>query len=136
MSRSSWKLAVLGAAAGGFVFAGAALARERRKPKEEFEHARIVCDTDIQKFCSGVEDGRSTIHCLASNIDKLELNCNDVMNHLEADHPCFEDAVEYCGDVEPGEGRIAACLKENIDDVSPACRDRLQSRKHRKKKAD
>jgi hypothetical protein len=131
--RSGWKLAVLGAAAGGFLFAGAALGRERRKPREEFEHARIVCDSDIQKFCSDVDPGdHRVVHCLAAHLDQLDLGCNDVINKLEADHPCFEDALEFCGDVEPGDGRIAACLRENIDDVSPACRDRLKSRRRKK----
>ena len=36
--------------------------------------------------------------------------------------PCAVDIKAYCTDVEPGEGRIAACIKEHIGDFSPACK--------------
>jgi hypothetical protein len=39
--------------------------------------------------------------------------------------PCAVDIKAYCTDVEPGEGRIAACIKEHIGDFSPACKARL-----------
>jgi hypothetical protein len=38
--------------------------------------------------------------------------------------PCAQDAAKYCKDVKPGEGRVAACLKEHESDLSQACRDR------------
>jgi len=38
--------------------------------------------------------------------------------------PCAEDAAKFCKDVKPGEGRVAACLKEHEKDLSQACRDR------------
>ncbi|MBI4351953.1 MAG: hypothetical protein HY550_10980 [Elusimicrobia bacterium] len=37
---------------------------------------------------------------------------------------CAEDAAKFCKDVKPGEGRIAACLKEHEKELSQACRDR------------
>jgi len=39
--------------------------------------------------------------------------------------PCAADIKAYCTDVVPGEGRIAACIKEHIGDFSPACKARL-----------
>jgi hypothetical protein len=39
--------------------------------------------------------------------------------------PCAVDIKAYCTDIEPGEGRIAACIKEHIGDFSPACKARL-----------
>lgn len=39
-----------------------------------------------------------------------------------ADRPCKDDVAKYCGDVEPGEGRIARCIAKNKDKFSPECR--------------
>jgi hypothetical protein len=38
--------------------------------------------------------------------------------------PCATDAAKFCKDVKPGEGRVAACLKEHEQELSQACRDR------------
>lgn len=42
-----------------------------------------------------------------------------------APHPCADDAKRLCPDVQPGQGRIAACLKEHKDQVSQACKARI-----------
>jgi hypothetical protein len=39
--------------------------------------------------------------------------------------PCAADIKAYCTDIKPGEGRVAACIKEHIGDFSPACKGRL-----------
>lgn len=39
--------------------------------------------------------------------------------------PCAADIKAYCTDVEPGGGRVAACIKEHIGEFSPACKARL-----------
>ncbi|HCC46634.1 MAG TPA: hypothetical protein DEQ38_00715 [Elusimicrobia bacterium] len=38
--------------------------------------------------------------------------------------PCAADAAKFCKDVKPGEGRVAACLKEHEKELSQACKDR------------
>lgn len=38
--------------------------------------------------------------------------------------PCAEDAAKFCKDVKPGEGRVAACLKEHEKELSQACKER------------
>jgi hypothetical protein len=38
--------------------------------------------------------------------------------------PCAAEIKTVCAKVDPGEGRIAACIKENLKDL-PACKDRL-----------
>lgn len=35
---------------------------------------------------------------------------------------CKEDAKTLCKGIKPGGGRIAACLKEHKDEVSPECK--------------
>lgn len=37
--------------------------------------------------------------------------------------PCAADAAKFCKDVKPGEGRVAACLKEHEKELSKACVD-------------
>src|SRR5215831_11091145 len=34
---------------------------------------------------------------------------------------CVDDIKKNCASVEPGEGRIAGCIKEHLNDLSPAC---------------
>lgn len=40
----------------------------------------------------------------------------------QAAHPCVDDAKKLCPGVEPGQGRIAACLKEHKDQLSQGCK--------------
>ena len=44
-----------------------------------------------------------------------------------AGHPCAADAQRLCANVEPGQGRVAACLKEHQSEVSAACKERIAS---------
>jgi|HubBroStandDraft_3_1064219.scaffolds.fasta_scaffold05397_4 hypothetical protein len=45
---------------------------------------------------------------------------------------CAADFNKFCSDVQPGGGRIRACIAEHKDDLSPGCRDALQqARAHR-----
>lgn len=39
-------------------------------------------------------------------------------------NPCADDAAKFCKDVKPGEGRVAACLKEHAKELSQACVDK------------
>ncbi|HLE01221.1 MAG TPA: cysteine rich repeat-containing protein [Bdellovibrionota bacterium] len=43
--------------------------------------------------------------------------------------PCSSDLKQYCKDVTPGQGRIAACLKANGDKLSGGCRLHLEAMK-------
>ena len=42
-----------------------------------------------------------------------------------AQHPCMDDAKKLCPGVKPGEGRIAACLKEHQDQMSASCKAKI-----------
>ncbi len=40
-------------------------------------------------------------------------------------YPCAADVAKFCGDVKPGEGRQALCLKKHEAELSPACKMHL-----------
>ncbi len=35
---------------------------------------------------------------------------------------CADDVKQHCAGIEPGEGRIEACIKDKVADVSDACK--------------
>jgi len=42
--------------------------------------------------------------------------------------PCAADAKKFCGDVQPGQGRIAQCMKAHQAELSPACQAEIKAR--------
>jgi hypothetical protein len=43
----------------------------------------------------------------------------------QAGPPCAGDIKTLCSGIQPGEGRIKACIKSHLIDLSPSCQDRL-----------
>lgn len=39
--------------------------------------------------------------------------------------PCAGDIKTLCAGIQPGEGRIKACIKSHLTDLSPTCQDRV-----------
>jgi hypothetical protein len=57
----------------------------------------------------------------------------------EKEHPgaCRADVQKLCKDVQPGGGRIAACMKQHESELSPGCRERMtETREEGKELAD
>lgn len=42
----------------------------------------------------------------------------------DEDKPCQADAKKFCGDINPGDGRMMKCMKEHEADLSPACKEK------------
>lgn len=70
---------------------------------------------------------RITVFCAAAIFSTLAMASES--GGKEAAGPCKTDAEKLCPDVQPGNGRIAACLREHRDAVSDACKANI--RKHR-----
>ena len=43
----------------------------------------------------------------------------------QAGKPCAGDIKTLCAGIQPGEGRIKACIKSHLADLSPTCDDRV-----------
>jgi hypothetical protein len=41
----------------------------------------------------------------------------------QGNNPCAGDIARFCGNIEPGMGRIADCLRQNEAQLSPGCRE-------------
>jgi Cysteine rich repeat len=51
----------------------------------------------------------------------------------EVDRPCAADVKKLCKDVQPGEGRIAQCMKEHEKELSPGCKENIKKLKAKAK---
>ncbi len=56
-------------------------------------------------------------------------NAEERQQHREG--PCQNDVKRLCGQVEPGDGRIAKCIKEHENEVSAECRQRIDAVKQK-----
>ena len=45
--------------------------------------------------------------------------------------PCADDIAKLCKDVQPGGGRIARCMKQHEQELSPACKQHVAEVKKR-----
>jgi hypothetical protein len=92
------------------------------------------CAEDIKKYCSDVTPGEGRlIYCMQAHEDKIGPKCaydlaeaaTDAqlsMDSLkEAISACKAEISGVCGKIQPGQGRIAACLFANKSTASKAC---------------
>src|SRR5215475_3343315 len=92
------------------------------------------CAEDIKKYCTTVTPGEGrVIYCMQAHEDKISPGCaydlEDVELSLQASNDALKEAVNACradiaakcGNVQPGGGRIAACLLAEKSNVSKDC---------------
>ncbi|MGZ8252758.1 MAG: cysteine rich repeat-containing protein [Methylophilaceae bacterium] len=97
------------------------------------------CKTELDTYCKDVTPGEGRIlACIYAHGDKLSSRCEYAMyesaTQLErimealsyAINECDTDLQKYCSNVEPGEGRLLACLDKNTKTVSAACQQALK----------
>jgi hypothetical protein len=97
-----------------------------------------ACREDLKKFCANVQPGGGRLaHCLKAHEPNLSPGCQEARRAArekakarakEIRAACEGDAQKFCADVQPGGGRIHACLKKNQDQLSEACRVTLPKR--------
>ena len=96
------------------------------------------CSSEAQTLCPGVAAGGGrVVRCLQRKLDDPSMggDCrravfadqkrehSDVRLHVELSRSCDADVKSLCGEIEPGEGRVLACLKRERAAVkAPECR--------------
>ncbi len=121
------------------VISGAAMAGE--KLADKLSNSVIIVDIDVRGceadaaiLCPGLPlNSRKSFMCLMAYEDNLSLSCELgiaeaamtlEMGMMAIDYSikaCEADADKFCLDVEPGEGRIVSCLKQNEAKLANQC---------------
>jgi hypothetical protein len=101
---------------------------------------KFACREEIAQYCQGVKPGGGRIlSCLKEHENELSPTCREKLAAIEnllkeAKQTCAADIERFCKGVQSGEGRIAKCLKEHVEEISPECRGKVQGMKKMTKK--
>jgi len=93
--------------------------------------AETPCLADVKKFCADTPAvGGKVQACLKSHEKDLSTDCTKHLADIRqrwgtAYAVCSYDVERFCDDVQPGGGRIADCLQQHGDELSPECKDQL-----------
>ena len=89
------------------------------------------CKADVAKLCPEVKPGGGRIaQCLKQNEAQVSAPCKERIKMVaaqlkEVKEACADDLQQYCATVKPGDGRIAQCLREHKDKLSPECKKEI-----------
>jgi cysteine rich repeat protein len=97
------------------------------------------CAGDIKKYCRDVTPGEGRmIYCMQAHEDKISPKCAYELGQTAASVQttadllkdgvlaCKAEIAGVCGKIQPGQGRIAACLIENKSTASNLCAEAIQ----------
>jgi hypothetical protein len=96
--------------------------------KARMERVKEACKPDVEKFCQGIKPGDGRIAaCLKSHDSELAPACHQIVDRVdtaihEVHEACKADVEKLCQGVQPGGGRIRACLKSHEADLSEGCK--------------
>jgi hypothetical protein len=96
------------------------------------------CKADLAKFCPQAKPGGGQVAaCLKTNTGQLSPSCKARVAQVkellkEVHQACEEDIHFLCEGIQPGGGRIAACLKQSAGEVSAGCKARIAEAKAQK----
>ena len=98
-----------------------------------------ACANDIKKYCRTVTPGEGRmIYCMEAHEDKISAKCafelEDAAENVQSAADALKDAVlackaeitGVCGKIQPGQGRIAACLLANKSTASAGCAEAIK----------
>jgi len=97
------------------------------------------CDKEIKTYCKDVTPGEGRVlACLYAHEDKLSGQCEyalyDAAAQLErfvaaltyVANECEDDLEKYCANIQPGQGRLLACLDKNKKKIQKRCKQALK----------
>ena len=97
-----------------------------------------ACEVEIDNYCSQVTLGEGRLlACFYAFEDKLSGRCQYALYQAAADleqfavavthvaTECHDDLMNFCAEVEQGEGRVGTCLLEHKAEVTDACRQAM-----------
>ena len=103
--------------------------------QEIVDEMMTACATEIETYCSQVTPGEGRLlACAYAHEDKLSGGCSWAIYKGVSELEAFVDAVvevatacegdlmEFCAEVELGEGQVATCLLEHKAEVTDGCR--------------
>jgi len=97
------------------------------------------CDQELKTYCKDVTQGEGrVVACLYAFSDKLSPKCEyalyDAAAQLERAltaltyvvNECRADLASFCSDIQPGQGRLMACMEKNEKKVSTRCKQAMK----------
>jgi hypothetical protein len=94
----------------------------------KIEGIREACQPDADKFCKGIKPGGGRLAaCLKSHESELAPACQKLVDRVETavrevHEACKGDVEKLCQGIQPGGGRILACLKAREAELSGPCK--------------
>ena len=98
--------------------------------------AEDPCAADVQRLCSEATLGKGAVRaCLVKNEAALGESCRAKVEAETAAArafvrefavACKADTEQFCGNVEPGGGRVIGCLSQHQVEISRACQVEIQ----------
>ncbi len=98
-----------------------------------------TCAKDIKKYCRNVTPGEGRmVYCMQAYEDKISPKCafelEDAATSVLSTADALKDTViackaeitGVCGKIQPGQGRIAACLLANKSTASAGCAEAIR----------
>ena len=97
------------------------------------------CQKELETYCKDVTPGEGRVlACLYAHEDKLSGQCEyalyDAASQLErvltalsyVANECRAALQKFCSDIQPGGGRLMACIDKNEKQVSDRCKQALK----------
>jgi hypothetical protein len=104
-------------------------------PAAAQQRARVrdACKADVERLCPDTR-GSALRDCLQEKESELSPECREERRRAQQriddlNERCKDDLARFCPDLEPGQGRIARCLREHEAELSETCRGALPERR-------